>query len=106
MLTLGTSLGAGYVMASLFAPDAAINTWHLTLMDLGFIRNGLTLRINAVSLIGTGFLLLTFALQHHGAARAAFAQKILGIACLAPLILVGLVPLLTGDLPSSRLFPL
>ncbi len=106
VLTLGTSLGAGYVMASLFAPTATINTWHLTLFDLGFIRTGLNLRINAVSLIGTIFLFITFALQHHGAARAAFAQKILGIACLAPLILVGLVPLITGDLPTNHLFPL
>ena len=106
VLALGTSLAAGYVMASLFPPEAAINTWHLTLLDMGFIREGLTLRINAVAIIGMGFLLLTFALQHHGAARAAFAQKIIGIACLAPLILVGLVPLVTGDLPSDRLFPL
>lgn len=106
VLTLGTSLGAGYVMASLFAPDAAINTWTITLFDLGFVREGLHLRINFVSIIATGFLLLTFALQHHGAARAANFQKILGIICLSPLILVGLVPLLTGDLPSEHLFPL
>jgi hypothetical protein len=76
------------------------------LLDLGFIREGLSFRINAVSIIGSTFLLLTFAMQHHGVARAAFAQKILGVACLAPLILVGLVPLITGDLPSENLFPL
>ena len=106
VLTLGTSLAAGYIMASLFAPGAAINTWHVTLLDLGFVREKLTLRINAVSIIGTAFLLLTFALQHGGAAKAASAQKILGIACLAPLILVGFVPLITGDLPTQNLFPL
>jgi amino acid transporter len=106
VLTLGTSLGAGYVMASLFAPDAAINHWQIPLADLGFIRAGLTLRINVVSLIAAGLLLVTFALQHHGAARAAYAQKLIGVVCLAPLILVGLVPLLTGDLPTSHLFPL
>lgn len=106
VLALGTSLGAGYVMASLFPADAAINTWQIQLFDLGFVRDGLHLRINAVSLIATGFLLLTFALQHHGAARAASAQKVLGLVCLSPLILVGLVPLLTGDLPSENLFPL
>jgi len=106
VLTLGTSLGAGYVMASLFAPTAAINAWHVTLLDLGFVRQGLTLRINTVSLIGTAFLLLTFVLQHQGAARAAYAQKILGLVCLAPLLLVGLVPLITGDLPQKNLFPL
>lgn len=106
VLALGTSLGAGYVMASLFPADAAINTWQIPLFDLGFIRDGLHLRINAVALIAAGFLLLTFALQHHGAARAASAQKIIGLICLSPLILVGLVPLLTGDLPSENLFPL
>jgi len=106
VLTLGTSLAAGYIMASLFAPDSAINTWHITLLDLGFIREKLALRINAVSIIGTAFLLLTFALQHGGAAKAANAQKILGIACLAPLILVGFVPIITGDLPTQNLFPL
>lgn len=106
VLALGTSLGAGYVMASLFAPDAAINSWEIHLFDLGFVREGLHLRINAVSLIATGFLLLTFALQHHGAARAATAQKILGLVCLSPLVLVGLVPLITGDMPTQNLFPL
>jgi amino acid transporter len=106
VLALGTSLGAGYVMASLFPADAAINTWQIPLLDLGFVRDGLHLRINAVALIAAGFLLLTFALQHHGAARAASAQKIIGLICLSPLILVGLVPLLTGDLPSENLFPL
>lgn len=106
VLALGTSLGAGYVMASLFAPDAAINTWQIKLMKLDFIRDGLHLRVNLVSLIASGFLLLTFALQHHGAARAAAAQKIIGLVCLSPLILVGLVPIVTGDLPANHLFPL
>ena len=106
VLALGTSLGAGYVMASLFAPDAAIRTWQLELIDLGIVREGLHLRLNLVSIIGTLFLLLTFALQHHGAAKAANFQKILGLVCMAPLLLVGLVPFLTGDLPREHLFPL
>ncbi|WP_309622961.1 APC family permease [Novosphingobium sp.] len=106
VLALGTSLAAGYVMASLFPADAAIRTWQLELLDLGFIRDGLTMRINFVALIGAAFLLLTFALQHHGAARAASFQKVLGLVCMLPLLLVGLVPLLTGDLPRDHLFPL
>jgi amino acid transporter len=106
VLALGTSLGAGYVMASLFPPDAVINVWKVNLLDLGFIRDGLHLRVNMVSIIAACFLLLTFALQHHGAARAASAQKILGVVCLSPLILIGLVPIVTGDLPSNHLFPL
>ena len=106
VLALGTGLAAGYSMTSLFPPEAAIHHWQITLFDLDFVRTGLTLRINAVSVIASIFLLLTFVLQHHGAARAAVAQKILGLVCLAPLILVGLVPILTGDMPSNHLFPL
>ena len=106
VMALGTSLGAGYVMASLFAPDAAINTWRIDLIDLGMIRTGLHLRVNAVAIIAAAFLLLTYALQHGGAARAASAQKLLGLVCLSPLVLVGLVPLVTGDLPTTNLFPL
>ncbi|MFM5915098.1 MAG: APC family permease [Chakrabartia godavariana] len=106
VLALGTSLGAGYVMASLFPADAAIRQWQLDLLPLDFVREGLHLRINLVSIIATGFLLLTFALQHHGAARAAHFQRILGIACMLPLLLVGIIPLITGDLPRENLFPL
>jgi amino acid transporter len=106
VLALGTGLAAGYVMLSLFPADAAIQSWSLTLLDLGFVRKDLTLRINAVAIIALALLLLTFFLQHHGAARAARMQKILGLACLFPLVVVGLVPTLTGDMPSNHFFPL
>lgn len=106
VLALGTGLAAGYVMLSLFPAGAAIQTWSLTIADLGFVRAGLTLRINAVFLIATAFLVLTFILQHHGAANAARKQKILGVACLLPLVIVGLVPILSGDMPSDHFFPL
>lgn len=106
MLALGTGLAAGYVVTSLFPPEAAINTWSWQIADLGFLRAGLSLRINAVFVIATAFLLVTFALQHHGVARAARMQMILGIASLAPLVIVGFVPILTGDMPSDHFFPL
>ncbi len=106
VLALGTGLAAGYVMTALFAPDAAVNTWVLHLVDLGFIRPGLELRVNAVFLIAAIFLLATFAMQHHGVARAARMQIILGIAALLPLVIVGFVPILTGDMPSSHFLPL
>ncbi|MFG6281292.1 APC family permease [Sphingomonas sp. S6] len=106
VLALGTGLAAGYVVTSLFPADAAINTWHLTLLDLSSIKPGLTLRINTVAIIAAAFLLMTFLLQHQGAARAAGTQKVLALVCLCPLVLVGLVPIVTGDLPSDHLFPL
>jgi amino acid transporter len=106
VLALGTGLAAGYVVTSLFPADALINTWSLTLVDLGFVRSGLNLRINAVFVIAAVFLLATFAMQHHGVARAARMQMILGIASMLPLLIVGFVPILTGDMPASHFLPL
>src|SRR5690606_11429580 len=55
--------------------------------------------------IAAAFLLLVFALQHHGILRAARVQTIVGVAVLVPLAIVGLVPLLTGDVVSSNFAP-
>ena len=101
VLALGTSLGAGYVMASLFPADAAIRQWQLDLLPLDFVREGLHLRINLVSIIATGFLLLTFALQHHGAARAVLVDRSLGVECMWVDLVGGSIPLITGDLATE-----
>ncbi len=106
MLALGCGLAASYALTSLFPADAAIQHWQWTLADLGFIKPGLTLRINATFVIAAFLLLVTFKLQHSGAAKAARTQRILGIASLAPLLIVGIVPFVTGDVPMSNLLPL
>ncbi|SOZ08581.1 APC family permease [Cupriavidus taiwanensis] len=106
MLALGTSLAAGYMLSALFPADSVINTWQLTLVDLGFVSKGLTLRVNSTFLLATAFLLITFKLQHSGASAAATTQRILGIASLTPLVVIALVPLFTGDMPSTSFFPL
>ncbi|MFS8978818.1 APC family permease [Cupriavidus necator] len=106
MLALGTSLAAGYMLSALFPPDSVINTWQLTLVDLGFVSKGLTLRVNSTFILATAFLLITFKLQHSGASAAATTQRILGIASLTPLVVIALVPLFTGDMPSTNFLPL
>ncbi len=98
MLTIGSGLAAGYVLTALFPANSLINTWALTLVDLGALQEGLALRVNAQFVIAAGFLLLVFALQHHGILQAARVQMIIGLAVLVPLLVVGIVPLLTGDL--------
>jgi len=40
--------------------------WHVTLCDLGFIRTGLSLRINAVFLLGAVILFAVKAIQDGG----------------------------------------
>ncbi|TPB76657.1 amino acid permease [Burkholderia pseudomallei] len=106
MLALGCGLAASYALTSLFPADAAILHWQWTLADLGFVKPGLTLRVNATFVIATILLLSTFKLQHSGASKAARTQRILGIASLTPLLLVGIVPFVTGDVPMSNLLPL
>jgi hypothetical protein len=40
VLAIGSGLGAGYLLSIFYAPDAAINTWQITLVDLGFLKEG------------------------------------------------------------------
>ncbi len=102
VLSIGSGLAAGYVLLALFPADAAINTWQITLLDLGAIKTGLTLRINATFVLGTAILLTVFAIQHGGILRSAKTQKVLAFAALFPLMLVALVPLVTGDVVSTQ----
>lgn len=106
VLAIGSGLAGGYILGALFPADAAINTWQITLMDLGFIKQGLLLRINSTFVLGTVILLGVFAVQHGGILRSARTTMILGVTALIPLMLIALVPLLTGDHPSDHFSPL
>jgi amino acid transporter len=88
----GAALAAGYILNALFLPDAVINTWQLTLLDLGFIKHGLSLRINGVFVLGAVILFCVKAIQDGGILRSANTTKILGISAMIPLILIGVVP--------------
>jgi amino acid transporter len=102
----GSALAAGYILSGLFAPDSAVNTWQLTLLDLGFLKTGLSLRINAVFLLGAAILLGVKLIQDGGILRSANTTKIIGISAMIPLILIGVVPILTGDIVNANYFPL
>ena len=102
----GSAFAAGYILNALFAPDSMVNTWQITLLDLGFVKTGLTLRINAVFLLGAVLMFAVKAIQDGGILRSANTTKILGISAMIPLILIGVVPILTGDTPSANFFPL
>jgi len=102
----GSALAAGYILSALFAPDAAINTWQITLLDLGAIKAGLSLRINAVFLLGAVLMFTVKFIQDGGILKSANTTKILGISAMIPLILIGVVPILTGDLVKANFFPL
>jgi amino acid transporter len=106
VLAIGSGLAAGYILNGLFPPDSIINTWQLTLLDLGALKAGLTVRINATFILGAVILLAVKAIQDGGILRSANTTKILGISALIPLILIGLVPIFTGDIVRANFFPL
>jgi amino acid transporter len=102
----GSALAAGYILSALFAPDSVVNTWQITLLDLGSIKSGLSLRVNAVFWLGAVLMFSVKAIQDGGILRSANTTKILGISAMIPLILIGVVPVLTGDIVKSNFFPL
>ncbi|MCQ4069720.1 amino acid permease, partial [Klebsiella pneumoniae] len=79
---------------------------QLTLVDLSFIKSGLELRINATFLVGVVLLLAVFGIQHGGILRSARTTMVLGVTALIPLMLIALVPLLSGDMPSTHFSPM
>ena len=102
---IGSGLAAGYILNGLFAPDSVINTWQFTLLDLGFIKSGLSLRINATFILGAVILLAVKTIQDGGILRSANTTKILGICAMIPLILIGILPILTGDVVRANFVP-
>jgi amino acid transporter len=102
----GSALAAGYILTGLFAPDAAINTWQINLLDLGWLKTGLTLRINAVFVLGAVIMFSVKFIQDGGILRSANTTKILGISAMVPLLLIGIVPLFTGDIVKAHFLPL
>ncbi|WP_404809784.1 APC family permease [Methylobacillus caricis] len=106
VLAIGSGLAAGYILIASFPADAVINTWQITLFDLGFIKTGLALRINATFILGAAVLLGVFGIQHGGILRSSKVTMILGLAALIPLMLIGIVPILTGDVTAANFFPI
>jgi amino acid transporter len=105
VLAIGTGLAAGYILSILFAPDSMVNTWQITLLSLDFIKSGLTLRVNTVFILAAVLMLAVFAIQHRGILASARIQMVFAVVSLLPLIIIGLVPLLTGDMPLAHFTP-
>ncbi|MEZ5524035.1 MAG: APC family permease [Pseudomonadales bacterium] len=105
VLAIGVGIAAGYILTALFPADAAIVTWQITLLDLSGLKEGLTLRIDSTFVLGATILVIVFFAQHHGISRLAKIQTIMAIATLVPLLLIGVVPLVTGDVIAANFSP-
>ena len=61
-----------------------------------------TLHFNSTFVIGVALMLIIFVIQHRGIASTAKSQKWMAVVVLIPLLLVGLVPILTGAIDSMN----
>ena len=61
-----------------------------------------TLHFNSTFVIGVVLMLIIFAIQHRGIASTAKSQKWMAVVVLVPLLLVGLVPILTGAIDTMN----
>lgn len=105
VLAIGSGLAAGYLLSIFFAPDAKINTWSVTLADLGFLKDGLTLRINGTFFLAVVILLVVFAIQHRGILQTARIQTVMTVGTLLPLFAVCIIPVITGDVVAANFSP-
>ncbi|MGE4251181.1 MAG: APC family permease [Parvibaculaceae bacterium] len=105
VLAIGTGLGAGYILTLFFAPESPVHTWEVTVLSLAWISDGLTLRINATFLLGWVLVLAVFAIQHGGVLKAARAQMIMAVIALLPLLIIGILPILRGEIPLEHYTP-
>ena len=105
VLAIGAGLGAGYILSIFFDASSPINTWQLTLVNLGFISDGLSLRVNSTFFLGAAIMLIVFAIQHRGILRTAQIAAMLTIASLIPLFIVCVIPLIAGNVHLANFLP-
>ncbi|WP_413991858.1 APC family permease [Labrys okinawensis] len=93
---------ADAITAVTAAATPAIRNWTLfshTLGPVGF-------SFNAVFFIGAILMLITFAIQHRGILGTANMQKYIGLLVIIPMLIVGVVPLVTGQINWANYSPL
>ena len=95
-------------MTALLSQDAvtaltpAIRDWSLFHGTLGPVA----FSFNAAFFIGAILMLITFAIQHRGILGTANVQKYMGLAVIIPMFIVGIVPIITGQIEWSNFTPL
>ncbi len=93
---------ADAVTAATAAATPAIRTWTLFGHSLGSV----SFSFNATFFIGAALMLAVFAIQHRGILGTANVQKYIGLLVIIPMLIVGVVPLLTGQVDWANFSPL
>jgi len=77
----------------------AIRNWSLVSFNIPFLA---TANINATFFIGGILMLIIFAIQHRGISETASVQKWLAIIVLVPLLIIGVYPIVSGQIVASN----
>ena len=93
---------ADAVAALTAAGTPAIRDWTLYSGALGPV----SFSLNAVFWIGAVLMLIVFAIQHRGILGTANVQKYIGLIVIIPMLIVGIVPILTGQINWDNYSPL
>jgi amino acid transporter len=84
------------------ALTAHVRTWTAFEGSLGPVHYSL----NTAFFIGAVLMLITFAIQHRGILGTANVQKVVGLIVIVPMLIVGVVPIITGQIDWSNYTPL
>ena len=99
---------AADAISALLSADAiaaltpSIRSWTLFQGTLGPV----SFSFNSAFFIGAVLMLITFAIQHRGILGMASVQKFIGLAVIIPMLIVGVIPILTGQIDWSNYMPL
>ncbi|MEW9835338.1 APC family permease [Mesorhizobium marinum] len=92
---------ADAVAALTAAGTPAIRDWTLYSGSLGPV----SFSLNAVFWIGVILMLIVFSIQHRGILGTANVQKFIGLVVIIPMLIVGIVPILTGQINWDNYSP-
>lgn len=84
------------------AGTPAIRDWTLYSGSLGPV----SFSLNAVFWIGVVLMLVVFSIQHRGILGTANVQKYIGLIVIIPMLIVGIVPIVTGQINWDNYSPL
>ncbi|MFH3480783.1 APC family permease [Xanthobacter sp. V4C-8] len=97
-----TGTEAEKAAAAVAALTPHIRDWTLMTHAIGPV----SFSLNAAFFVGAALMLLVFAIQHRGILGTANVQKWIGLSVIVPMLVVGIVPLLTGQVNWSNFSPL
>ena len=92
---------ADAIAALTAAGTPAIRDWTLYSGSLGPV----SFSLNAVFWIGVILMLIVFSIQHRGILGTANVQKVIGLVVIIPMLIVGIVPILTGQINWDNYSP-